>query len=104
MDQPQASFEQPQPKKEPRGLVEEGRDVLACQVCGKPLIEILRVKDKHTMAVATKIKADCAYCGGCSSVLEVPGSFFPGSATDELCFDIGDPDANDVITFTTRRI
>lgn len=76
--------------KELKGLQDKGEMTFVCAECKTPLLVLRLVTTAETAKskVLTRVAVRCEKCGGYSYVQQVPGIFYAGAPSDDMCFDI----------------
>jgi hypothetical protein len=80
-------------EKQLLGLKDRGKITIDCVDCGQPLMIFQICKTNADLTkeglspVECKVLVDCGLCGGQSYISKIEGQFYPGSPSDQMCFE-----------------
>lgn len=77
-----------------KGLQDRGIVKLQCADCSADLLvlQMTSIEGQDSGGVLTRVVVNCQLCGGHSYVRQIVGRFHPGAPSDDMAFDVMEPE------------
>jgi len=89
-----------------KGIKNKGILPIKCNDCNRHILQLQLVDapEGADAEVITRVLVKCELCNGHSDVVQILGTFYPGSPSDDLCFDVVEPEDSDPETDVGFRV